>query len=188
MTTTTNYCDQSHIQYILRRAGLQSFMAQDGDTNSPVTTWDIDNAINRASTQIDFYLDTRYDPGNLVGNDYVTWACAIIASVEIIRRDNAVQSGLQADYDKIIDQLERIQRNEAGCEVPLTVPRSELGAWESAIRVDQRFGITKMRVSQTLSSNDQTSAFQRFLDPSDLWVDLWSLTLALITTYACFMA
>jgi phage gp36-like protein len=169
---TLAYTDQPHIEFILKRLGLQAQLAQ-LDTTNPVEPNDVAYAITRASTLIDYYLVPRYDPTlALLNNDFVVWSATIIACVQIVRRDNAVQSGLQQDYDETIDRLKAIQSGKPGCELPLGSPRSELGAWHSNLRVDQRFATRKIRVSEATSSNDQNSYFPRFYDPLDLWIEL----------------
>jgi phage gp36-like protein len=169
---TLAYTDQPHIEFILKRLGLQACLAQLDYTNPPEPS-DVAYAINRASTKIDFYLVPRYDPTTVLQrNDFVTWAATIIACVQIVRRDNAVQSGLQKDYDETIADLKDIQAGRPGCELPLGSPRSELGAWHSNLRIDQRFSTYKIRASQATSSNDQNSYFPRRYDPLDLWIEI----------------
>jgi phage gp36-like protein len=168
---TTAYTDQLHIEFILKRLGLQACLAQ-LDASAPPEPNDVAYAINRASTMMDFYLVPRYDPVNLVNNDFVTWSATIVACVQIVRRDNAVQSGLQADYDETLKMLKDIQAGRPGCELPLASPRSELGAWESNLRIDQRFSTYKIRVSEATSTNDQNSFFPRRYDPLDLWIEI----------------
>jgi len=161
---TAAYCAKPDVEFMLSRFGLQAFL-NETDASAPVLAGRLASAINWASTRIDFYLRMRYDPLYLTGNDYVRWAAALFCAVMIVRRKNQEHAGLSAEFDEIKDQLTQIQEFQA--EVPGAYPISELGAWSSNVRIDQRFFQRKIRVSTETSTNQQTSVKDRFFDPLD---------------------
>jgi hypothetical protein len=150
---------------MLSRFGLQALL-NDGASSAPVIQGNLATAITWASVRINFYLLQRHDPTQLVGNDFVRFACATLAAVMIMRRKNAAHDGLQQEYDEVEEQLEAIQTFKY--EVPLAYPISEPGPSHSNVRVDQWSYDLRIRVDPNTSSNQLDSRKLRILDPASI--------------------
>ena len=167
MSTTPAYCQQSDIELILTRYGLRAFFSR--DMSAPIVAQRVIDSINRAGTKFEFYVLARYDDSELTGNDFARWAVALMATIQIVRRENAAQNGLQQEYDELIEQLKMIQLSQA--DLPRAVPRQEEGIWHSNLRHDQRYNEHQIRVSESTSSGDQRSSKPRFADPFDIFYE-----------------
>lgn len=95
------YCTTTDVQRLLSVGGVA--LRTDDDANA------LTDAINEASTEIDFYCFQKYGP-NLASSLWVEMRCRVVAAALLCsRRGNPIPEGINWRYEKTIRDLESIQ-------------------------------------------------------------------------------
>src|ERR1700680_4294778 len=115
MSTTSPYCTQTDLEFMLTRFNLQALL-NPKQPGAPAPGALVAQSILWASCRIDFYLRQRYDPLQLAVKDYVRLAAALFGAVMMVRLKQVEHAGLAKEYEEIKAQLESIKATQA--EVP----------------------------------------------------------------------
>ena len=109
------YCTSTDVQLVLSAEGV----TLRSDDNAAA----VSDAIDEASTEIDFYCARRYDPASALANNlWVAKKCRVIAAAMLCtRRANPLPQGIVFRYEKTIKDLEGVQSGRV--QIPLVAGR-----------------------------------------------------------------
>lgn len=151
---STVYCTADEIG---RKAGATGLLNwSDHDASGTSDTGVIDDAINEATETIDLYCRQRYDQAGLAASEIVSrWAVVLACYFLSINRGNPAPEAIEAEYQRIIANLEKIA---AGLmSLPGVPMRSDSRPSMSNLRVERHHGQSKIRVKRN-SSTDAASS------------------------------
>lgn len=127
------------------------------------------DAIEQATSRIQFALAQWYNLSTLPGNTWLKWCCAVISAVRLFRRrGDTAPDGLINTYNEYVTDLQAVQDNKAiipsdnGSDAQLLSQNA--GIQMSNLRIDSRYAIRKVRVVPRSSIGDQRSKFGRPVD------------------------
>lgn len=152
----TVYCTVEHVRFVWSNHGV-SARADDRDGHNSTDT--IDDAISKATTDVNQYLFQRYTPAVIAGCTWVKWATAFIAAQALaIRRGNSVPQGIQDQVDRYLEDLKAIAAGQImlTTDTGLASPEHDNLPGVSNLRVDSRFRAPIRRVPQTSTKTPQS--------------------------------
>lgn len=149
------YCVRADVEAIISKHGVDAFV--DDDQDGLVSTTEesyVTAAIERAATKINFYLQRRYKQADIVSNDWLTFANAVMAACNTsTRRGNPDIASLQAECDDYIGWLEDIQNKQA--DLPNQTPSADFTATVTNYDVERARGTMPVRVVQAESTGEE---------------------------------
>lgn len=152
----TLYCEVEHLKSIISAFGV-ALRTDDLDATS--STNYAEDAIERATVDVNFYLLQNYEVAAIAASAWVKWCTAAFAVVALCkRRGNSVPASLQAELDRYLEALKAISEGKAmlpGDTGPVP-PRFDNTPGVSNMRVDSRFRANVRRVPQTSTQTQQS--------------------------------
>lgn len=162
------YTDENSVVGLLSQFGLDSRVSDDpsviGSTSSSnYVQW----AINWGTARVNTFASSRYDT-SLLGTSWTVWQWATVLACYWLcnRRLNPVPDSLLALYEETMGELNMVKAGQLNIDdLPM---RSVMAPVWSAIRMDERYIVRKMRVVGPLSDSTPTRAPQN----QDLLADI----------------
>lgn len=158
----TLYCDSEDVRFVWSSFGMAS-RSDDRDASS--STAIVNDAIEKAVTDVNLYLFQTYTPAVIAQSTWVKWATAVLAAVALARRrGNPVPASLAADFDRYLENLKAIQTGVLALpgDDGLSAPRFDNTPCVSNLRVDSRFRASVRRVTETSSQTVQSPHRKQF--------------------------
>jgi len=163
------YCTIDDIISVFSEHGVH-FSVDDDRTGTltPLEDSFVDDAISRATINIDYHLNRWYDLTTLPGNIWIKWCAATLAAKRLARRRGELApDGLVLEAAEYEAQLLAIMQNQA------TVPSSgegdaslltqNAGLTMSNLEVDSRYANAKVRANPLTSTRPAASKLPRFM-------------------------
>ena len=152
------YTDRAHVEMVLSVAGVESRLDDDGDNFDNTTeALRMQDAINRATETINFYLWNRYSPDRIAqcSNLANQWA-ADLASYYLCRtRGNPVPESIIEAAREAEERLEKIYKGRF--RLPGVPMRRNNGPTYDNLRIDVRYRFRVIRVEGNTSSQQPTT-------------------------------
>lgn len=154
---STVYCSIAELQRFLSTNAVTDFADHDADGTAETDV--VEDSINQATDEIDLYARQQYTPAVLGTSTIITRWCVVIAARFLQeRRGNGVSNSIAVQWDRIIENLEKIARNRL--QLPGLAKRNDLRPTWSNLMVDRRYRRSTIRVSRTNSSDAPTQLTQ----------------------------
>lgn len=140
------YCTSSDVDDVLAQHTSSSFLDDEETGVTDPTSYT--PQIERAATRINMYVCVRYALADVVANDWLKYANAVIAAYNVVqRRLNSAPSGLRKDYEEVLDDLKSVkngvlplpEQNESFASSRPMVSNMQVvrGSYDHPIRVRQ---------------------------------------------------
>lgn len=152
----TPYCTVDHLESIWSAFGV-AVRVDDGDAHSSTTY--SDNAIAKATADVNAHLLAMYEVATLAASTWVTWCTAVLAAFEIsVRRGNAPSQSLAEERQRYLESLKAIAAGNQplAADDGLAPPRFDNTPGVSNLRVDSRFRANIRRVPHTSTESQQS--------------------------------
>jgi phage gp36-like protein len=154
---TIVYCSVAELQRFMSSDATDDFADHnsDGDADADV----IEDCINQATDEIDMYARQQHTQAQLATSTLITRWCVVMSARFLQeRRMNTVSDSVAVQWDRIIENLEKVANNRL--QLPGLAKRDDLRPTWSNLKIDRRFRHSKIRVTQTNSSNAPTKLTQ----------------------------
>ena len=154
---TIVYCSIAELDRFMSSAATDDFADHDADGTADTDV--IEDCINQATDEIDLYARQQYTPAVLATSTLITRWCVVMAARFLQeRRMNVVSESIVVQWDRIIANLEKVAENRL--QLPGLAKRDDMRPTWSNLKIDRRFRHSKIRVTQTNSSNAPTKLTQ----------------------------
>lgn len=131
----------------------------DHDEDGLADTGIVDDCINEASEEIELALNRRYASADLQSSNLIgRWATMLAATLLCRRRGNMPPESWDEEVQRIRERLEDVASGKKN--LPGVSLRADLRPTFSNLRVDRRYRHSKVRVTQT-NSSDAPSALDQ---------------------------
>lgn len=156
----TPYCNEADIVRYLSTQGVTAF--SDHDESGDRDTGVVDDCINQATGEIDFYVAGRYTAAQLATSNLINRWCTVLATFFLCeRRGNPPPQSVQTEATRIWELLQKVHDGW---------PIAGLGGRAmsmSNLTVDRRYRRHTIRVTES-NSTQGTSSLPR--DTANDWV------------------
>ncbi len=154
---TIVYCSIAELQRFLSTNAVTDFADHDADGTADTDV--VEDCINQGTEEIDLHARQQYTPAVLATSTLIKRWCVVMSARFLQeRRGNVVSDSIAVQWDRIIENLEKVANNRL--QLPGLAKRDDLRPTWSNLKIDRRFRHSKIRVTQTNSSNAPTKLTQ----------------------------
>ncbi len=166
------YCTSEEVAFLWSEYGVE-LRIDDRDALS--STQRMEQALEKASADVNSYLLENYPLASLQNNAWVKWATAHCCAVDLARRrGESPPDGLFAEYQRYMDFLKEIRAGGRALisDAGLAAPRFDNLPFVTNLRVDSRFTQKVRRIVPTSTQMPQAPS-RRGFDSTSLSYLYW---------------
>lgn len=150
-------CSVAELNRFLSTDAVDDFADHNADGSADADV--VEDCINQASDEIELYARQQYTPAALATSTLIIRWCVVMSARFLQeRRGNVVSESIAVQWDRILENLEKVSNNLL--QLPGLAKRDDLRPTWSNLKIDRRFRHSKIRVTQTNSSNAPTKLTQ----------------------------
>ena len=167
---STVYCTVAELERFISSDAANDWGDHDNDGTADTDV--VEDAINQATEEIDFFLRGQHAQSDLASSTLITrWCCVMAAKFLAERRGNPPPESIQLEFDRIADPISGLLAQVADRKrsLPGVNRRVDAPGW-SNLRIDRRRRVSTVRVTHA-NSNDQSTTRSQDLD-DDIGFDL----------------
>lgn len=155
------YCTEAEVQRYLSTNAVTDFADHDADGSAD--TGVVDDCINQATEEIDFYCREKHSQTQLATSELVSRWCVVMAARFLCqRRGNVVPDSIESEFQRITDAdagfLARVASGKRS--IPgISLRDDDRPTWSNLI-IDRRYRRSKVRVTRANSADAPTQMTQ----------------------------
>lgn len=155
---STTYCTIVELERFMSTTAVTDFADHDADGTADTDV--VEDWINHATEQLDFYLRQRHRQTQLAGSTLVNrWCVRMAARYGWQSRGNSIPASVEAEYqEEIKPALIEVRQSREG--LPGVQLRDDLRMTWSNVKIDRRYRYSTVRVTKSNSSDAPTRLTQ----------------------------